>query len=927
MNPIDRVSQRWRSAFERALSDDPAGRPGDAELLLVELDEEGSAPPLFHGFEPNDELEERWVVRSEPIGEGGIARVYRVHDTTTQRDYAAKFIRDEMAHLVDPVQEYQLLFDVPDHPCLVKPEFPEHMTKFRRGGKQRELRKTFLVTRWVEGTRLDRLLVEKLGPVRCVELVLALADVVAHLHAYGLLHRDLKPHNVIVDGKTGNPRLVDFNVSRAVETADRTEIGTPPYRPPDHAKTGWTLGSDVYALGVILCELLAGRLLRPSARVWLDGDPGVPAALRPALMQATAADQRDRYETVGQFQAALESALVELKRPPGHIDPAPLPVPPAEELKRPDWNPYQSRLVSLFSQSRTTNAGTRGLDDFARWAYVETLVDRNLFPDIVWGKYGLVVITGNAGDGKTAFIQMLEQRLESEGASVARRPGGNGSTIVRHEHQFVTNWDGSQDEGESENDAVLLDFFAPFAGDRPDRLAAETRVIAINEGRLLDFVAQNRDGFPWLHGTVLGLFTEQRVPQEDWLCVVNLNLRALTLPADDTNDSVVHRLLTRFSDSRLWEPCAGCRAEPFCYARGNAALLRDPILGPRASERIRQTLDLVRLRRRLHITMRDLRSALAFVLAGNRTCAEIVALVENHDREALLAGQLYNSLFAASDKLTPPARAPEAVRDRLLNVVGTLDVAKTSNPEDDAHLWALGVAALRPDPPALARSDREILKELKERLPQSSSQLFDRRARGSLRLLQASLRRKLFLEREDPEWLSMYPYDRLASFIRQLLTCGPEDRDAIVTAISNSEGLFNESFADVVAVRLARESDGADRSFVTHPAAHFRLDALDRGSMASYVEYAPDSLLFRHSVDEAVALEIDLDLFEMLTRVLEGFTPSREELRGAWLNLRIFKDQLASVPSDSVLLSRDDRHLFKVRRVVGVPAVEVEEAS
>lgn len=927
MDPTDRVVKRWRPAFERALADEPSDRPGDAELFLIELEEESSAPPLFDGFEPDDELEERWVIRSEPIGEGGIARVYRVHDTTTQRDYAAKFIRAEVAHLVDPVEEYQLLFDVPDHPCLVKPEFPERMTKFRRGGKQRELRKTFLVTRWVEGTRLDRLLAEELGPVRCVELVVALADVVGHLHAHGLLHRDLKPHNVIVDGKTGNPRLVDFNVSRAVETADRTEIGTPPYRPPDHAETGWTFGSDVYALGVLLCELLAGRLLRPSARDWLDQEPGVPAALRPVLAKATAPDEADRFQRVDDFQSALESALVELTRPPAHIDPAPLPAPPRDELERANWNPYQNRLVSLFSQSRTTNAGTRGLDDFARWAYVETLVDRDLFPDIVWGKYGLVVITGNAGDGKTAFIQMFEQRLEQEGATVTRRAGGNGSTIERHEHRFVTNWDGSQDEGEYENDAVLLDFFAPFAGESPDRPNAETRVIAINEGRLLDFVAEHRDAFQWLSGTILALFTEQRAPEEDWLSVINLNLRALTLPRSDTEDSVVGRLLERFSDSRLWEPCAGCRAEPLCYARANAELLRDPILGPRAGERVRQTLDLVRLRRRLHITMRDLRSALAFVVAGNRTCDEIVALVDNHDREALLAGHLYNSLFAASDKLDPPVRAPEAVRDRLLNVVGTLDVAKTSNAEDDARLWALGVAALRPDPPTLARSDRELLEELKERLPKSSAQLFDRRARGSLRLLQASLRRKLFLEREDPEWISMYPYDRLGAFIRQLRTCGPEDRDAIATAISNSEGLFNESFADVVAVRLARESDGADRSFVTHPAEHFRLDALDRGAMARYVEYASDSLVFRHARDESVALEIDLDLFEMLTRVLEGFTPSREELRGAWLNLRIFKDQLASVPSESLLLSRDDRLFFRLSRTEDSAAVGVEEAS
>lgn len=923
---LDAIPQHWRRPFERALSEDPGVRSVDAELFLVELEGESSAPPLFEGFEPKDELEERWVVRSEPIGEGGIARVYRVHDTTTQRDYAAKFVRDEVAHLIDPVEEYQLLFDVPDHPCVVKPEFPERMTKFRRGGKQHELRKTFLVTRWVEGTRLDRLLAEKLGPVRCVELVLALADAVAHLHAYRLLHRDLKPQNVIVDAKSGNPRLVDFNVSRAVETAERTEIGTPPYRPPDHDQTGWAYGSDVYGLAVILCELLAGRLLRPSVRPWLEGDAAIPAPLRPVLMRATAPKNADRYQTIDEFRSALAAALVDLRRPPGPIDAIPLPVPPVEELERPDWNPYQSRLVSLFSQSRTTNAGTRGLDDFGRWAYVETLVDDRLFPDIVWGKYGLVVITGNAGDGKTAFIQMFEGRLTDDGATVEPREGGNGSTLVRHDHRFVTNWDGSQDEGEYENDDVLLDFFAPFAGERPNRPAAETRVIAINEGRLLDFVAEHRDAFPWLSETVLAMFTEQTLPEEEWVCIVNLNLRALTLASNEGHESIVHRLLGRFSDSRLWEPCAGCQAERFCYARANAEALRDPVLGGRASERIRQTLDLVRLRRRLHITMRDLRSALAFIVAGNRTCDEIVALVENHDREALLAGHLYNSLFAASDKLNPPARAPEAVRDRLLNVVGTLDVAKTSNPEDDARLWALGVTALRPDPETLTRTDRELLEELKERLPKSSSQLSDRRARASLRHLQASLRRKLFLERENPEWLAMYPYERLSEFIRQLRTSGPGDRDAIATAISNSEGLFSESFDNVVAVRLARESDGADRSFVTHPTERFRLDALDRGALAQYVEYAPDSLVFRHADDEAVALEIDLDLFEMLIRVLEGFTPSREELRGAWLNLRIFKDQLASLPSDALLLSRDDRHFFNVRRVDG-PAVAVEEAS
>src|SRR5262249_20892331 len=150
-----------------------------------------------------------------------------------------------------------------------------------------------------------------------------------------------------------------------------------------------------------------------------------------------------------------------------------------DELARPNWNPYQYRLSTLFSQSATTNAGTRGLDEFSRWAYVPTLIDEQLFDDLEQGLHGLVIITGNAGDGKTAFIQMVESRLAADGAEVARRPDGNGATIEHGGVRLVTNWDGSQDEGETTNEHVLLEFFAPFSGEEPTPAPGETRVIAI----------------------------------------------------------------------------------------------------------------------------------------------------------------------------------------------------------------------------------------------------------------------------------------------------------------------------------------------------------------------------------------------------------------------------------------------------------------
>jgi hypothetical protein len=517
---------------------------------------------------------------------------------------------------------------------------------------------------------------------------------------------------------------------------------------------------------------------------------------------------------------------------------------------------------------------------------------------------------------------MMESRLESAGWSVSHRADGNGATLSRGTERFLTNWDGSQDEGDADNDDVLVDFFEPFGGDEPQPQDGECRVIAINEGRLLDFLSQNRKAFSWLSKQLLAYFDEEQHEDVPWLGVVNLNLRALT-SASEGRASLVAKLLEKFVDQRLWQPCRTCVAAPHCYARANAAALRDPLLGPRVSERIRLTLDLARLRRQLHITMRDLRSALAWTVAGNRTCDEIVRLVEDNDRERLLSGHLYNAIFAASEKLQPPAHAPEAASDRLLRIVGTLDVAQTAGPDDDARIWSEGVEALLPDPPGLDRTDRQLLSELRERLPLSARELNDRRARADLRLLHSSLRRKLFLEREEPEWIDMLPYDRLEQFMELLKHCSDADRDDLTRAISQSEGLFSHQFRDVLAVRLASESSGAERSFATHPATDFELFPLDRTEYAQYVEYAPDSLRLQHKTYRSLALDIDLDLFETLVRVLAGFTPSREELRGTWLNLRIFKEQVASLRSDELLLSRDDRMFHHVRRSRDAHQIEV----
>jgi hypothetical protein len=691
---------------------------------------------------------------------------------------------------------------------------------------------------------------------------------------------------------------------------------------------------------VVLCELIAGRRLRSEAPKWLTSTADLPERLGGILRQALAPRQTDRYANVELFIQDLSEVLVDLRRP------APLPtvrpLPTYDEERRPNHNPYLVRLIGLFSQTTESNQGTRTLDAFGHWAYVPTRIDEELPRVIADGRYRLVIITGNAGDGKTAFVQVLEHRLR-ERAGVSGSTGGqgtNGAVIDLPGLRVVTNWDGSQDEGDVDNEDVLSEFFSPFKGSGPGKgVDAEVRVIAINEGRLLDFLTKHRAAYETLEAAVVGHATELGGALPSWLAIVNLNLRTLTVPESHGRQSLVQQILSTFADERLWYPCEGCVAYDLCYARTNAAALRNPVLGPLMAERMRQVLELVRLRRRVHITMRDLRSALAFAVAGHRTCDEIVMLRDESKSMSLLSGNLYNAFFSASEHL--PAvigddgevgrvtSGEAARRDRLLVEIGRLDPAAVANPRLDADLWVDGTDAVPPEPADLTRLDRTLLEEIRTRMPSASNELATGRARTDLRVLHSFLRRKLFLEREDPGWWEMLPHRYAPEFVRLLKECAPTDLIILADSISRSEGLYAPpaTYRGQVAVRPVAEPGAEGRTFVLHEGQRFTLSPVDRASIARYVEYAPDTVRFQHIHHRDIWLDIDLDLYESLRRMYAGFTPSREELRGAWLNLRLFKERLAAMPSDELVINVSANDFFRIQRVGSDGNVVVEAAT
>ena len=266
-----------------------------------------------------------------------------------------------------------------------------------------------------------------------------------------------------------------------------------------------------------------------------------------------------------------------------------------------------------------------------------------------------MLITGNAGDGKTAFLQHLETRAEDRQA-ILDPALVNGRRFRLGGLTFLTNYDGSQDEGDQANDDVLSAFFAPFGG--PDSAAwpsDEVRLIAINEGRLVDFLSANASRFPLLDQVVrTGLVTGSPL---HGVAVVNLNLRSvvhdpLGYDSDEEpgDESIFARTLRRLTHERFWEACESCDLRDRCYAYHNARTFQDPVAGPKVVERLKSIYTLTHLRGLHHITLRDMRSALSYMLVSSRDCRQIHELYQAGDRDAIVQSFYFNNWMGGDQR-------------------------------------------------------------------------------------------------------------------------------------------------------------------------------------------------------------------------------------------------------------------------------------
>ena len=222
-------------------------------------------------LEIDDVVDHRFVVRERADTTGGTAVVYRVYDRILQADFAAKFVRPELSGNVDVSDEFNGF--EPYRTILQSCRRPFrhlHHTHPRPAGAPVRVR--LPADRLVQGVSLAELLTHALPLVRVLQIGAVIADALSTVEASGVVHRDVKPENVILRDQ-GSPVLIDFNISASsrdtLDVAGRDASILPPEIVDGDGI--WTPAADVYSLAVCLVELIAGRRLgRAAVHTWVD---------------------------------------------------------------------------------------------------------------------------------------------------------------------------------------------------------------------------------------------------------------------------------------------------------------------------------------------------------------------------------------------------------------------------------------------------------------------------------------------------------------------------------------------------------------------------------------------------------------------------------------------------------------------------------
>lgn len=848
------------------------------------------------------------------LGSGGYSKVFLVKHGLQGKMFAMKLFHESVS-LKSVTDEYEALKDL-KHPNIV-----EFIWNDRTVNGQ-----FFTLMEFLDGENLKDYARGDLSlpSTKIFQMGTEILSALVEMQKKELLHRDIKPQNIVWDNKKRFV-LIDFNVSSAIEDKikqkDNKEfVGTVQYLAPDiitgDMKVNWDKSADTFALGITLYEL-ACKTYPWSSKMPLIGkgplhpkecNENLSDAFSEFLLKAIGTSKEKRFVSADEMLNAL------LKIGEANI------LHKTEEKAAPEVFAISSNgqkqniltyINSLYSQSKRGNFGTRAHIK-SSWldtaTYVETKLDLSLLPAILDGNYKLVIITGNAGDGKTAFIKKIEEKAEDKTALQHT----NGATFKIKGVPFQSNYDGSQDEEEKANNNVLDEFFKPFESCKDFSGSTAGRIIAINEGRLVEFL-QTSEKHKNLADIIDKYFYQEghfQLPQG--LLIINLNLRSI-VASDDYGQSIFRKQIQKLTESPLWQMCNSCKHASKCFIRYNVQSFNDSSAGKEIINRLEWLLRTISLKKELHITIRDLRSFISYLIARDFTCEEIPQLIAD---SASNQEEYWNNFYF---NITNPV-ADSAQNDRLIRLLREIDIAEVSSPADDRDLYF----SPHKKENYLEFESRDynlidVFNNQKTFTPsyEQSEDLIKRLKQTH----KAFVRHQYFEGKTD--FKRRIPYKAVTKFHDILLSKnGSETSDElnkaklnISKAISLNEGCNNQFIYEKSLVLSSNQvNDPIAKSYRLFSLNSFVLTVNQTDHLIKYLEYEPDSLIFKHNTEKHIKLVVSLDLYEMLSFISKGYSPSLNDIRGRYIELQIFKNLLENLSYDEVIVTKDNVDFFKISK-------------